>query len=96
MAAGFGHHRGKFAVAEGADHRQNAGDNPRAENKGRELAVRAMSASTRKMPDPIMEPATSAVELNSPSVCTIVGASWDVGGAFDGGEFRSRHWACFI
>src|SRR4051812_46816177 len=33
-----------------------------------------MSALTRKMPDPIMEPATSAVELNSPSVCTMAGA----------------------
>src|SRR5579863_3531447 len=39
-----------------------------------ELAVRAMSASTRKMPDPIMEPATSAVELKRPSVCTMPGA----------------------
>src|SRR5215469_2827514 len=35
-----------------------------------------MSASTRKMPEPIMEPATIAVELNSPSVCTIDGAAW--------------------
>jgi hypothetical protein len=39
-----------------------------------------MSASTRKMPDPIMEPATSAVELNSPSVCTIDGAAWGLAG----------------
>jgi hypothetical protein len=45
-----------------------------------ELAVRAMSASTRKMPDPIMEPATSAVELNNPRVCTIAGATWDLAG----------------
>ncbi len=61
-----------------------------------ELAVRAMSASTRKMPDPIMEPATSAVELNKPSVCTILGASWVVAAGFSGGEFGSCHWACFI
>ena len=62
-----------------------------------EFAVRAISASTRKMPEPIMEPATSAVELNSPSVCTILGSSWTaLTEVFGGGEFGSRHWACFI
>jgi hypothetical protein len=34
-----------------------------------------MSASTRKMPDPIMEPITIAVELNRPRLCTSRGAS---------------------
>jgi hypothetical protein len=27
-----------------------------------------------------MEPATRAVELNNPSVCTIAGAAWDLAG----------------
>ena len=31
-----------------------------------ELVSRAISASTRKMPDPIIDPITSAVELVSP------------------------------
>src|SRR5580698_876130 len=42
-----------------------------------ELVPRAISASTRKMPDPIMDPATIAVELKSPRVRTIPGASVD-------------------
>jgi hypothetical protein len=30
-----------------------------------------MSESTRKIPEPIIEPMTSAVELNRPRLCTI-------------------------
>jgi hypothetical protein len=37
--------------------------------------MRAMSASTRKIPDPIIEPITRAVELNRPSVGTSFGPS---------------------
>jgi hypothetical protein len=33
-----------------------------------------MSASTIKMPDPIMDPITIAVELNKPRLCTSFGA----------------------
>src|SRR5260370_28447777 len=40
-----------------------------------EFAVRAISASTRKTPDPIMDPATIALELKRPSDCTSFGAS---------------------
>src|ERR1035438_1620513 len=40
-----------------------------------ELVPRAMSASTMKMPEPIMEPITIAVALNRPRVCTSLGAS---------------------
>jgi hypothetical protein len=39
-----------------------------------ELVPRAISASTIKMPDPIMDPITMAVELNRPRLCTIFGA----------------------
>src|SRR6266568_6914077 len=49
-----------------------------------ELAVRAISASTRKMPDPIMEPATIAVELKRPSVCTSFGVSLAVAESLTG------------
>jgi len=40
-----------------------------------ESVPRAMSASTMKMPEPIIDPMTSAVEEKSPSLCTIRGAS---------------------
>ena len=43
-------------------------------NSAGELVPRAMSASTIKMPDPIMDPITMAVELNRPRLCTIFGA----------------------
>jgi hypothetical protein len=33
-----------------------------------------MSASTMKMPEPIMEPITSAVELKRPRLCASLGA----------------------
>ena len=39
-----------------------------------ELVPRAISASTIKMPDPIIDPITSAVELKSPRLCTRWGA----------------------
>src|SRR5579859_795661 len=39
-----------------------------------ELVVRPISASTIKTPVPIIEPTTIAVELKSPSDCTICGA----------------------
>ena len=43
-------------------------------NSAGELVPRAMSASTIKMPDPIMDPITIAVELNKPRLCTSFGA----------------------
>ena len=48
-----------------------------------ELVPRAISASTIKMPEPIMEPVTMAVELNRPRLCTSRGAA---GWGFDGGN----------
>jgi hypothetical protein len=44
-----------------------------ARNNAGESVVRAISASTRKIPDPTIEPTTSVVELKRPSDCTICG-----------------------
>ena len=60
-----------------------------------ELVPRAMSASTRKMPDPIMDPATMAVELNSPRLCTNPVVLAGVTNSEDGVRFEVRHLARF-
>ena len=61
-------------------------------NSAGELVPRAMSASTMKMPEPIIEPATSAVELKRPRLCTSRGALAEVSEAGMGVEFWSVTW----
>ncbi len=49
-----------------------------------ESVPRAISASTIKMPEPIMEPMTRAVEEKSPRLCTIRGGAAKVGWSKEG------------
>src|SRR5580698_1504846 len=58
-----------------------------ARNSAGESVVRPISASTRKIPDPIIEPTTMAVELKRPSDCTNCGLD-----GMNAGAGVSRGW----
>ena len=71
LAAGLGHHGGQFAVAECADEGHDGGDHPRGRERARASWCRGRCRRRReKMPEPIMEPATMAVELKRPRLWT--------------------------
>ena len=62
LAAGARHHRRQLAVRQRADDRQHAGDDPADSSQPGLPRLRAMSADTMKMPEPIIEPTTTIVE----------------------------------
>ena len=65
LAAGPRHHCSQFAVAERGDNREHARDRPHHKQPPGEPTSRAISADTMKIPEPIIEPATSIVESAS-------------------------------